>query len=242
MYERYGLLKTERSANGKYRVFSVETFTSLIKTRILQSFGFSMKQIGEMMNNTSFEETDKMLAQMTQQIDREIVVSQYKKQALLRLQKDIHDIYEKNGTCELVVSNPFYLFPVLAKNKIELEAQEEQLVAWNEYAFIRQDINWLKLDDNNEIHICYGVEESDANEHGLNHEHAKHIPSMQCVKAYFMFDADEIYDYRNKLGFAMEYIERKGMVPTGDVYIFLPYTSGSNNGRYYQYALIPIEE
>lgn len=246
MYERYGILRLDRSASNNYRVFDFNAFTALIKSRILQGFGFKMKDITRMMNNMNYEEIIRSLDRQSDLLGDEIVMLERRKKALDALTASIREIQEKQGTCDLVTSPGYYLYPVLQGETVRSVPGRAFLKSLNEYAFLRQDVDLIPrsaLADGKHVYdICYGIEEAHAHAYGLRMEGAIHIPSRTCVKAYFTCPAASIDSYVRHLQFALDFMEAHRLALNGDILLFLPFTSGSADGIYYHYALLPVTD
>lgn len=240
MYERYGILRLSRSHRNNYRLFDLRAFTALIKARILQSLGFSMKDIGRLANGLSYAELDSLFREHDRQLQYEMRLLEGKRRATLRLAENVREIAAKDRTCEEVTSEAYYLFPVLDGDHIVLPEEKDFLRSWNKHSFIRQDINLLSPDGKSQTLIFYGVTAHDALEYRIDTSGALFIPERRCIRAFFTRPADYTADYSRDLAFAFDEIRRRGEQVAGPLLLFLPLAAGIETGTHYYHALIPI--
>ena len=100
MYERYGILKPERCDDNGYRTFNRNNITVLIKSRVYQSMGFSMKQVARLIHQASSEDCLQAMNGREREIEAEIAILRQQQNAVKRLSCDIETIQKKAGTCE----------------------------------------------------------------------------------------------------------------------------------------------
>lgn len=240
MYERYHLVNTQRDPVNGYRMFSLNSFTDLIKTRILQGLGFSMNDVHQLMTDCSYEETMRLFYRQKAQLEERQRLLMEQMAALERIRRSVEEIQKRNNTCCYVHSQGWYIQPVLSDDTLFIDGSRTDLNTWNRYAYMRQDINILDTDDHWKSSICFGFSESDAAKLGVTFKSAQYIPPGDYLSAWCVCDSDVVGDYRSRLDFAVKYLEESGHRVSGRILLFLPYTSGSGNGTYYHEALIPF--
>lgn len=241
MYEKYRLLDTQRDPQNGYRKFDLASFTDLIKTRALLSMGFNMKDVSLLMGNCEANEAKRLMREKTESMQHEIERLESQKRYLERMMRQIDEIETKQGCCEVVREEGWYIQPVLDGKGNLTENRDDALGPWNEYAFVRQDINLLDTQNGWKEQICFAVRESEAVLYGLDRIGADYYPPRSYVKAYYITESENCTAYAQNLRFALEEVERRGMRVNGKIMLLLPYTSGSRKGRYYHTALIPID-
>lgn len=94
MYEQYGIFHSNRN-DRNYRLFGRHEVSTLIKSRMLQGLGFSMKEIADISKGVSFQESQKTMHQQAQKIEKEICLLQDKHRHLVRLINEHAEIRRK---------------------------------------------------------------------------------------------------------------------------------------------------
>lgn len=243
MYERYGILKTDRSEGG-YRIFSRQEITILIKSRILQTLGFSMREIARMMKDISYEELMNDFSEQERKLEAEIELLSIKREYLKERKSCIFEIHQKVGLCEEVECPTYYLLPVLDEEGLKIDYLQEKLSLWNEISYLRQDVRMLPFDSlkngENGYRIFYGAEQAEVERRGIELHYTQKFAAQHCVKYYFeRKEGDGGISAQFQPVFT--YLEEHGLVSNGDVLTFLPFFSGGG-GVHYQYALIPVRK
>ncbi|KPU43141.1 HTH-type transcriptional regulator CueR [Oxobacter pfennigii] len=89
-YERQGIIAPERASNG-YRYFSFKDINMLMGARRYQGMGFSVEEVGVLINFASFNDIQQNLNEMEKKITKEIRW----KQLILEAVKKQQNGYEK---------------------------------------------------------------------------------------------------------------------------------------------------
>lgn len=201
MYERYHIISTSRDPNNGYRRFDLNAFTDLIKARIFQGIGFSMKNVSFLMDNCDIKEAYALMECQKEKLHDEILELSAKSRALERMMQQIDEILKKQGTCEVVLEEGWYVQPILNQNDdIIFDARDTHL--WNTFAYIRQDVNLLHAGEEEKDGICFACSEADVKRYNLDLPNARYFPPQKYLKAYFLIDAAHYTNYWDNLAFA----------------------------------------
>ena len=107
-YEKQGILTSDKKDSG-YRYYSVPECGTVMQIRYLRQLGFTVKEVSDMMKNSSSYEIVNMVEQKIQDTDESIQKLKHTRDALRNYQKQCNSIH-KNPNQWLIEDCPDYYF------------------------------------------------------------------------------------------------------------------------------------
>lgn len=227
-YEQQGIFEANRSS-ANYRKFGRHAITTLMKCRKLMGMGFSIRQILQIADGTTYAEGQIMLREQADELEKEIRLLMDKRRGVVHMHNIMKQIQEKQGTCMLGMAPAVYCCPVLKNTELLIGRDAAFLDKWNEYAFLRHDVKRVPVqalmggEPVSEYIVEYCARVEDAERLGLDVSHAYRLDPHPCLTAYAVCPADRQPPLHELFSFAADYIREHRLQVVMDPVIFLPF-------------------
>ena len=115
MYERAGIIASQREDGNRYRKYGYLDITSMIRSRILRAFGFSLKEIAEMTNEGTIGSIIARFEDRKHETMKEICLLEKKSELLTEMQMDM-DAAERNLNSISILEAPAFFRIEFSRN------------------------------------------------------------------------------------------------------------------------------
>ncbi len=221
LYERQGVVHSQRDAKTGYRYYGHLDITALIRSRSYRHMGFGLDETAELLNTDSLDLIVQRYGEREEALRRE----QLWLAAVTSYLRDLREVTaraeELLGQYELAQSPALYRFEYMYQHKLIVKKEDYPLFRkWVEYA----PLSWVGM--RCPVNALLGEDQGHYTALNLFAEHARLLgiqeggsvrryPSFPCVRTY----VSESGGFNLKKCFAplLRYLEDQGLEPAGDL-------------------------
>lgn len=248
-YEEKGILMPQRTANNKYKVYSLTDCYNLYLTKIYENCGFTLAQTAELMQENDAEKIFESIEARTLEMERELRIRTL---MLERVKKTMQTLRraQREPVFDVVQSPAMYrLFVRTWDGHIYSQEAAREFAAWNSVKpvntasliYRRQDLE--KGSERVNVNIGDVMEAEIFETIGFKRsEQVTYIPSRRCLYTVLVGGGNDICK-RTWLEPAFAYMKKNGFALDGDVVTSLLHVVGDRENQVrYEEAWIPISD
>ncbi len=249
-YESKGIISPQRTANMKYREFSLIDCYHLYDSKFYSNCGFSLSETAELIGHADLPDLKSRLLKQSEQIARDICRQTRLEIHLKRLLSLLDSLDALIGQFQFTDSPAFYrLFVRRYFSPHEsTAAQSHEFALWNQDIPI--NVASLKYDRDELISSCTQLNVNIGNIireedfHLLQYktsDRTEYLPSRPCIYTVIAGNEEELYLPARLLP-CLRYIEEQGLRLAGDPFTSMLIVAGTPQGRIrFDEAWFPVE-
>lgn len=248
LYERAGILKPHRGKDDtSYRTYEHLDFTALIRARGYHNYGFSTKEIANLINAPELNHICQQYEQREHDLEREI---QWKTLLLENLQElkrlSLNVTYNPQEITQCV-RPAMYRFPFIEDAEYLLNTKQEKIfqqwISKSPIVFISQSNRWEDLQNGcSQIAAALGILEKHAAFLELDLQGASYYPSSPALYCIVREQGDD-FQPLICLRPLMDYVAKERLTVAGDPIsrVFLSFNKNDSYTRYRE-VWLPIQK
>lgn len=224
LYEKHGIVQTEKDMQTGYRYFSRPELNTLLNARHLRAYDFGLTDIATLLNDATLDEIcpacDMRIDALEQELNYRNAILQHLKEERAHIANAIQMI----GQCQLVTSPSFYFLPYMFNDKLlRSPSLRSALNEWSASAPFASRISFVSGEDLSNILTGYFLEQPHASllsQKAL--DAARLYAPMRCVYTSFFVEKNS-HSTPTRILFkqALEYLDLNGLTLAGDI-LFRP--------------------
>ncbi|MCD8334210.1 MAG: MerR family transcriptional regulator [Clostridiales bacterium] len=249
-YEKQGILTSRREKNNQYRYYYHAQYTSIPISRKLQNVGYSLREIGHLLNDASLEEYTAENADRIAALEREQLLRGMALENLRFVHTCQQEALEGKllGRWELAERPELAFFPFSGTSEF-LPLSPEETDAVTDWADAMPVVEYCGLLREETLIYGFSVRQERAELLELPSPHVERVRPCRTFNTYLKIPRrpleraveKDLEDMQQNLAPALSEVERQGLTPTSPIllrYLF----EGPEDGKfcYYCQASIPI--
>ena len=241
IYEKYGIIKSNRDLNN-YRKYDRKNIQLLLRSKFMQKFGFTLKEIKNMLHEYDVNEVMKETNQRLYNLEKEIEELNKQKEKLQYIIGITNSNLENTGKLEFKISPEFYFYSVYeSKNdairKIEINDKiREEINAYShDWMIIRQE---QLENDKIEVELALSITPKAVEMIPSLKDMCEYFPKKMILLYYGKTASNDYIPPKEDIKMLKEYIRENGYCISGDAFVKPGIIT--NNESFYK-IYIPVE-
>lgn len=117
MYERYGLLHSDKDAQNNYRSFDIMDMTMLLYSQVYRESGFTLRETQKLANSCTLEEIHTAYQERCEAQRKALEREQLRLRRVMEITEDIKSVRMQYGQCSIEMSPAMYRVEFMKKFK-----------------------------------------------------------------------------------------------------------------------------